>query len=626
MSFDVNTITGKGAELLAAATAQDRLILVGCDATTDILTQEQAVVIQSRPSTPVSNTTNVTQIGATSHHVMARAEFEAGVNTGGDVNSLFLYGHIESDPSNDYVIAIASSADSFHLPEVGDVIPVYQALFDFLYSAVDGSFVSSTTATYTTLAEFDLLKDRVVTTHAEGLPTTGENQSIYGNKTFLGATKLQGGVTGDTTFSASILPDKYKATPNKVFFTIDDYFNSSRRFVTDYTSASESSDTYGFFYDLEYGKNAFSYGVNCAQMKMRTVGYNAGNNYGQFSINTKNSGSDSAKLFVDGKTGSTTISSTINGLISFGYNGDSHSYCVEIAYDSTNHIGVLRPKETGNAYVDLGDPSKTFRKAYITEIFAGNINVATSFSTDSIKTDSIQLKTTSGDPSIQVESKIEFQQKVTFDGVADFRSGSALFDMFQTTGDVLIGGDLNVTGDLNGGTFACSELEVSTLISSPDNLPLVLGSGNNVIQPLDSAQTLGSQTDPFYSVYAGNLKGCIPHSSLNNGGDPIQIEVGSLFLLQILRDNTFSYSAALSKAFGETVTTNGISNFSDATTEAERVIYRLATLNLLGTSLVNTSGYTLYSGYTITLLGSVALQSGSGNSTDSCVVLAMRTA
>ena len=70
MAFDVNTITLKGAELLAAATAANKLIIVGCDATTTVLTEQQAQAISARPASPASNTTSVTQVGATAEHVM----------------------------------------------------------------------------------------------------------------------------------------------------------------------------------------------------------------------------------------------------------------------------------------------------------------------------------------------------------------------------------------------------------------------------------------------------------------------------------------------------------------------------------------------------------------------------
>lgn len=184
MAFDTNTITLKGAELLASATAQDRLILDGCDATTTYLDQATAVNISSRPVAPFSNTTTVGVIGATENHVMARVQFKAVDNTGGDVNTLMLYGHSESSPNDVYVIYVTSAQTAFHLPEQGDVVTIYEALMDMIYASVSGSVTTASTSVFTTLAEFNLLKERAVTTHKEGQPAVGEAQDIYGVKSY----------------------------------------------------------------------------------------------------------------------------------------------------------------------------------------------------------------------------------------------------------------------------------------------------------------------------------------------------------------------------------------------------------------------------------------------------------
>ena len=184
MAYDTNTITAKGAELLAAATAADKLILDGCDATTTYLDAATAAAVSSRPTTPFSTTTEVSIIGYTSSHVQARAAFIAGNSTGGDVNTLYLYGHKQSAPSDIYVIYVASSQASFHLPEVGDVANVYETLFDMIYAVNANAVTTASTSTFCTLSEFNILKERTVTTHAEGDSTTGDNQVIYGQKNF----------------------------------------------------------------------------------------------------------------------------------------------------------------------------------------------------------------------------------------------------------------------------------------------------------------------------------------------------------------------------------------------------------------------------------------------------------
>ena len=184
MAYDVNTLTLKGAELLAAATAADKLILDGCDATTTYIDTATAAAVSSRPGSPLSNTTDVSLIGYTAEHIQARAAFVAGSSTGGDANTLYLYGHKESAPSDIYVIYVASSTDPFHLPEVGDVANVYETLFDIIYAVNSGAVTTAGTSTYCTLAEFNMLKERAVTMHKEGILNEGDNQTIYGEKNF----------------------------------------------------------------------------------------------------------------------------------------------------------------------------------------------------------------------------------------------------------------------------------------------------------------------------------------------------------------------------------------------------------------------------------------------------------
>lgn len=198
MAFDTQTVTIKGAELLAAATAQDKLIIVGCDVTQTYMTQAQAVNISARPANPFSNTTTVTQVGSNSNHINSRVYFRAGENTGGDANTLFLYGHKQSDPTNDFVIFVASAQTPFHLPVVGDVVDEWETALDIVYTINADAVGYAEQSTYCTLSEFNLLKERTVTTHKEGEPTQGDNQTIYGDKIFNGSVTCADWLTART--------------------------------------------------------------------------------------------------------------------------------------------------------------------------------------------------------------------------------------------------------------------------------------------------------------------------------------------------------------------------------------------------------------------------------------------
>lgn len=193
--FDVNTITAAGATLIASATAGNKLVIDGCDATTDVLTKAQAVQVSTRPASPGSNTTDVALAGSTDNHVYAYAEFIRGQSTGGDFHSFYLYGHIENAPSVIRVIAIASATAATHLPESGDVTNRTELQFELTFSATDEVVTVADSSMYATRGEVQVLRERVVTTHAEGSTTTGDNQTIYGEKTFVNDVSFSDGVT-----------------------------------------------------------------------------------------------------------------------------------------------------------------------------------------------------------------------------------------------------------------------------------------------------------------------------------------------------------------------------------------------------------------------------------------------
>lgn len=184
MAYDVQTVTLKGAELLAAASAADRLILAGCAATQTFISQADAINVSAVPADPYSTTTKVNIEGSENNHLFVYVLFVAGESTGGDCKSLYIYGHKESDPTHDYVLAVLSSNTPFHLPIVGEVSNTYGTSMDFVYAVADGAVSSIDNSAFVTRAEFDRLYDRAVTTHAYGTPTVGEAQTIYGQKTF----------------------------------------------------------------------------------------------------------------------------------------------------------------------------------------------------------------------------------------------------------------------------------------------------------------------------------------------------------------------------------------------------------------------------------------------------------
>lgn len=201
MAFDVNTMTLQGAVAIASATVGNKFVIDGCDATTEVLTQEQAVQIAARPASPGSTTTEIALAGSTDNHVFSYAEFLQGESTGGDFNTFYLYGHLEDDTSTVIVIAVCSSSNPVHIPTSTDVTNRTEIQFDLTFTPNAEVVKVADTSMYCTRGEFLVLKERAVTTHVEGTPTTGEAQTIYGVKSFSDGLNIGGNGEVRTLFN-----------------------------------------------------------------------------------------------------------------------------------------------------------------------------------------------------------------------------------------------------------------------------------------------------------------------------------------------------------------------------------------------------------------------------------------
>lgn len=231
MAFDVNTITLQGAIAVASATVSNKLVIDGCDATTDVLTQAQAAQIATRPATPGSTTTEIALAGSTDNHVFAYAEFLLSESTGGDFNSFFLYGHLEDDTSTVFVISVCSSTNPVHLPATGDVTNRTEIQFDLTFTPNAEVVKVADTSMYCTRGEFLILKERAVTTHAEGTPTTGEAQNIYGKKSFKNGIKTDS-ISADTSAATYITIPRIENTLIKTDYIYPKTDNERVTFAT----------------------------------------------------------------------------------------------------------------------------------------------------------------------------------------------------------------------------------------------------------------------------------------------------------------------------------------------------------------------------------------------------------
>lgn len=220
MAYDIMTVTSKGVQVFAqlSGNQNEHLIIEGCDADTNVKTQDQAVAVENRPSSPTSTTTRIVLSGVTNSSFLVYAQFVAGQTTGGQVNSFYLYGYLQSAPNTKFVIAVASDSRQTKLPDTQDIINYVEVRFSLTFTPIQNASQVGVPSDqpYVLRSEFlqnmntvttqiNTLSDRVVTTHVEGTPTTGENQTIYGVKWFYDQLRASSIECGDVT-SSSITP------------------------------------------------------------------------------------------------------------------------------------------------------------------------------------------------------------------------------------------------------------------------------------------------------------------------------------------------------------------------------------------------------------------------------------
>lgn len=183
--FDVSTITTSGAQLLAQATDGNRLVVSGCEANTTVYTAETAKAVTAPTGTRISN--EIELVGVQDNKIIVRARFTQSETTGGNANSLILFGRLENDPEETRIaICVVSNNAQFYLPSsASEAVQDFECLFTIDYEIQSNVVVEQTSALECSLAEFRLLKERTVTSHKEGDLNVGDpTQNIFGEKVF----------------------------------------------------------------------------------------------------------------------------------------------------------------------------------------------------------------------------------------------------------------------------------------------------------------------------------------------------------------------------------------------------------------------------------------------------------
>lgn len=197
--FDVSTITTSGAQLLAQATGGNRLVVSGCEANTTVYTSETAKAVTAPTGARISN--EIELVGVQDNKIIVRARFTQSETTGGNANSLVLFGRLENDSEETRTaICVVSNNAQFYLPSsTSEAVQDFECLFTIDYEIQSNVVVEQTSALECSLAEFRLLKERTVTSHKEGNPNVGDpTQNIFGEKVF----QSQIGFVSETNFTS----------------------------------------------------------------------------------------------------------------------------------------------------------------------------------------------------------------------------------------------------------------------------------------------------------------------------------------------------------------------------------------------------------------------------------------
>lgn len=509
MPYDIMTVTTKGSQLFAqlAGDPNEHLVIEGCDADASVKDQTQALAVENRPSSPISTTDHIVLSGVTDHSFLVYAQFIAGQTTGGQVNSFYLYGYLESAPNNKYVIAVASDSRQSKLPSTQDIINYVEIRFSLTFTPIQSTLQVGVPSDndYVLRSEFlqninqistqiNNISDRVVTTHIEGDPTEGESQRIYGHKEFYDGVDFENDVSCQGSFFVTV-ENTYlaRASITNLYDDINGYITleSGIRPIDNNVSLG----SLGSLFKSIYSKDIYCRGLYPTESNT-------------YSIGTQNIPWNSAYL-------------------RYIYNSELHTDCL-CAYSGNSIISKcdLVPESEGSA--NIGSPSERWGQLYTqiihtysVEVVSGSVTHETCVEIDST---GVVLHYSSATSSERARGTLTFYGYNDPD--SDGRSAIMHADInsYQT-------GNIYVYG---------------SLIPEPLESGIPWGSGVSL------ENNIGSINIPWDNVYADNLHGKLPTVEYMTEPD-----VGAIFFAGVAVAGTFIVGIGQTVKVGYPITVGG---------------------------------------------------------------------
>lgn len=177
--FSNKWLTPDGQAYLAAAATGNRIIFVRALANTTYLDDNAAIVASSYSTN--DGIVTASQSAGTARIV---AEFPNRTSAGVVVKTVAIVAKMESVYTTEKVILVQRDSNyGAYIPSVNDAISQRTQIF-FTLGLTQNNSIVVTDGGYASKGDFDNLADRVVTAHSLNDPDSGDNQEVYGLKTF----------------------------------------------------------------------------------------------------------------------------------------------------------------------------------------------------------------------------------------------------------------------------------------------------------------------------------------------------------------------------------------------------------------------------------------------------------
>lgn len=181
MEFQNRVLTSAGKNLIAQASSANKIVFVQTLSSESYM--DAATLVNVTPGDLTSAAGIIKTTSATSNVARIIAEY-TNQPTECEVKTVAVTGRLASQDDSDAVVIMAQSDPdaSIYIPSTSEMQTSVQVAFNLTIG--DAGDVDVNSAANVSLGDHERLMERTVTTHADGDPDAGEDQTILGDKTF----------------------------------------------------------------------------------------------------------------------------------------------------------------------------------------------------------------------------------------------------------------------------------------------------------------------------------------------------------------------------------------------------------------------------------------------------------